>query len=228
VTRFLQTCKAVLMLSATVALLGIGYAGYQAGEAEKSVKADTHTIATDTDDAVKELKKRVVDTSQNLNALLIQLGLASYEAQAASREQRAYWNKIGKESVTLIADLDATVKGLNETQAGIGKDEHEVVAKLELALVELPPLIRNLQTVTQTVNNQAANPDIKRAIAGLADTSEQTAKTMVQVEGTAANVKGMSDDVRKSVSNSLHPSKMHIFIGWLVTGAKIVAARSVP
>lgn len=54
----------------------------------------------------KNLNRRITDTSENLNAILLQAGLAADQLQEASREQKKYFEHIS-------ADTDSTLKALN-------------------------------------------------------------------------------------------------------------------
>lgn len=67
----------------------------------------------------RNLDRRISDTSQNLNAILIQSGLAADQIQQASREQKRYWEKIS-------GDTDDTLKSLNAGAQGLGENMAEL------------------------------------------------------------------------------------------------------
>src|SRR5438552_17777020 len=69
-----------------------------------------------------EARKRLVDTSQNMNAILIQSGLAADEVRRAATEQRQYWNQAGAETVAAIRQIQHTTKSVDETQKYIAQD----------------------------------------------------------------------------------------------------------
>src|SRR6266550_8297298 len=66
-----------------------------------------------------EARKRLIDSSQNLNAILIQSGLAADEVRRAATEQRQYWNQAGAETVIAIRQIQQTTKSIDKSQKQI-------------------------------------------------------------------------------------------------------------
>jgi hypothetical protein len=71
------------------------------GEARQAVTHADALISQETSD--------LHGSAQNLNAVLIQLGLTSDEARRAATEQRAYWNTLGKLSVDFVQRTDHNI-----------------------------------------------------------------------------------------------------------------------
>ncbi len=151
----------------------------------------------DGDAAIKDVQRRLDDTSQNLNAALIQAGLATDEARRASVEQRQYWSRISQETIALIGDADRTVNGLNETQAGVGRDFHGTSQEAEAALKEVAPLLRELQGTAARANSLVGDPNIGRSIQSFASSAENLDRTMVSVAGVAHDVQARVHDLTK-------------------------------
>lgn len=73
------------------------------------LKQDTITAnaaIAQTIDLQKNLNRRITDTSQNLNAILIQSGLVADEVRRASLKQQQYWDNIGR-------DTDGFMRNMN-------------------------------------------------------------------------------------------------------------------
>jgi hypothetical protein len=71
----------------------------------------------------RNLNQRISDTSQNMNALLVQAGLAADQVRIASIQQREYWDRIS-------GDTDKTLQSLNQGADGITKNMEALHALL--------------------------------------------------------------------------------------------------
>lgn len=71
----------------------------------------------------RNINQRITDTSQNLNAILVQGGLAANQVRIASEEQDHYWKRIS-------ADTDMTLKSLNQGARGLDQNMNDLHALL--------------------------------------------------------------------------------------------------
>ena len=186
----------------------------------------------DADAAVQESQKRLADTSQNLNAALLQVGLATDEARRASMEQRQYWNRISRETIGLISDARATVRqtgsdidgvaadvhGFAGDLHGVAGDLHEVAGATLNSLNGLAPLLDQGNRTLVTANTLLADPDITKSLKSLADSSQNVA-------ATTANVEKMSEDVQKRIHQMTQPKSLgKAILGWVLDTAYKVKA----
>jgi len=179
----------------------------------------------DTDAAVREAQKRVADTSQNLNAALLQVGLATDEARRASVEQRQYWNRISRETIGLISDARGTVRQTGSDINGVARDLHDVAGDLHSvagatmsSLNGLGPLMDQGTGALGAAKTLLADPDITKALKNLADSSQSVA-------ATTANVEKMSEDVQKRVHQMTQPKSLgKALLSWLLDTAYKVRA----
>lgn len=65
------------------------------------------------------LNQRITDTSQNLNAILIQTGLAADQVREASIQQKTYWNHISRDTDTLLKSLNSGAHGLDSNMTDL-------------------------------------------------------------------------------------------------------------
>ena len=198
----------------------------------RNAARELQNTARDADAVVKETQRRVEDTSQNLNAALIQVGLATDEARRASVEQRQYWNRISRETIGLISDARTTVRqtgsdidgvaadvhGFAGDLHGTAGDVHEVAGAAVASLKGLAPLLEQGNRALGTANTLLADPDITRSIKGLVDSSQNVA-------ATTANVEKISEDVQKRVHQLTQPKPLaKVILAWVLDTAYKVKA----
>jgi len=191
--RFIYLTQIMLRMAGIFAAVCCGLFFWQLRNTARELQFSVR----DGDAAIRDVQRRLDDTSQNLNAALIQAGLATDEARRASVEQRQYWSRISQETIALIGDADRTINGLNETQAGVGRDLHGTSQAAEAALQEVAPLLRELQKTTARANVLAGDPNIERSIQSFANSAENLDRTMVSVAGVAHDVQTRIHDMTK-------------------------------
>jgi hypothetical protein len=195
-----------------------------AREVQNTVREIQHTVR-DADMAVRDTQKRVADTSQNLNAALLQVGLATDEARRASVEQRQYWNRISRETIGLIADARTTVRQTGNDIDGVARDLHDAAGDLHSvagasvdALNGVGPLMDQGTRTLGAANALLADPEITKSLKNLAESSQSMAATTV-------NVEKMSEDLQKRMHQMTQPKSIgKAVLVWLLDTAYKVKA----
>lgn len=175
----------VVRLAAIFLLVCAGLFFLELRQTTKEVKAETvavQKLTADADAAVLDVQSRLKDISQNVNAALIQVGLATDETRLASIEQREYWGKVSKETILAVKDaralIQASTAGVNQTS----QDLHGVVTTAQLDLVTLDSTLQSLDSAVRDADrNFASNPDAARALKSLADSAEEINRTTADV-----------------------------------------------
>src|SRR3990167_1767749 len=183
---------------------------------------------------LRESRNRVVDTSTNLNAVLLQTGIAadnvrraSEKWEAASDEQQKYWRDISKEKREPVKELRVamkrTDKNLNdwllpELSAAIVKNSGDLsalAATTNIAIQRIEPQVNNLLTTTSDAANAAgklfADPNIPRSLENIEQSTENINKTTAHIE--------------KRVEQMTKPANLAVRVGFFVLdlGAKVGA-----
>lgn len=177
---------------------------------------DLRTLVQHSDAAVVEAQRRVVDTSQNLNGLIIQLGLTSDQIHQAAIEQRKLTaettrktNEALDRANTLIANLDSninekllpeatrTVSKLSGSADGLTK----LAADVSATVKALEPTLENLAVASKGAADRMNDPslqktleNIERGTKGLAESSE--------------NLSAMTADARVALHKALKPANL--------------------
>jgi DNA repair ATPase RecN len=150
--------------------------------------------------AAVNANKRVSDTAQNANALLVQLGLASDEVRRAAIEQRRSLRRTDRQVAGLMAsadqavrDLDGTINGLNQSQAAIAGKTVEALDEIRPALESSERLMDTTTSAVQIVGNRLDDPHVSHLV-GQADeavtnANKSTAIVEAELEKWTAPVK---------------------------------------
>lgn len=194
---------------------------------------ETQVVVRDADAAVKESQRRITDTAQNLNAALIQVGLATDEARRASMEQRQYWNQISKETIGLITDARATMRKTETSIDGVSTEVHSVAGDIHgfasdlhgvagaavTSLESVPPVLEQGSRTLESANALLTGPELTGSVKDLAEASRH-------LDGTVANVEMMSADIQQRLHKTLNQPKSlaRIIFGWLLDTAYKVKA----
>lgn len=87
-----------------------------------AVLDDTHALITESSQtviaaryAVNQARPKILLALEDSHHLLLESGLTAMEVRKAAVEQRAYWNQTGKETVSLLAKVNAIADGLDKT-----------------------------------------------------------------------------------------------------------------
>lgn len=188
--------------------------------------ADVDRTVRDADTVVKQTAKDLHDTSQNANAALIQLGLATYEVQAAAREQRKYWDATARDTQRTILSMqkliDATDANLNDGLLPHAEDVIENAGNLEKTtqsdLIALNETITELTAAVEAGRRRLEDPKIDVAGANLVTASASTA-------AATASLASAAKDIQVKVHQATRPASFAIKVAsaLLSVGAKVGA-----
>src|SRR5438128_11281385 len=119
--NFLATAKIIVLAALAVLLTALAmflvFLALQVKTTGRKVDAAIDEMTQTT----AEARKRLIDTSQNLSAILIQSGLASDEIRRAAIDQRKYWNEAGAHTVAAVAQVQQTTKSVDESQKQVAQ-----------------------------------------------------------------------------------------------------------
>src|SRR5438046_8000832 len=133
------------------------------GKVDAAIDEMTQTTA--------EARKRLVDTSQNMNVILIQSGLAADEARRAAIEQRAYWNQAGAETVTAIRQIQQTTKSVDDSQKQIAQATVMSLQSLQPAAQASTEAMQQAANDLESLNKILADQNIAQLIEHLKQTA---------------------------------------------------------
>ena len=178
-------------------------------------------------------------TIEHVNRDLIVLGgtishveHATREAEAASKEQRAYWATISKQTNTDLLELERVLQSgistmsqlqrtVNHLDAGISLLESQSTATIKQVGDTVAALQPGIQAMTETAQNSAritGSPFITSTLTNLAETSQHTA-------AIAANVEATSADIKEAVHRSTRPASWTVRIGTFLLEKTVQAAQ---
>jgi ABC-type transporter Mla subunit MlaD len=141
------------------------------------VAGDAHRMFTHVDALAVEANTRLVGTSQNVNALLIQLGLTADNLRRASESER----QVSKKTLSI---LDNTNRLLAQTQ----KNSTEITLHTVQTMDDIRPVLDQLTTTTKEVNKLVADDNIPQILQNLNETSKQVVVTSQHLNKTSENV----------------------------------------
>src|SRR3990172_2506660 len=183
---------------------------------------------------LRESRRRLVDTSTNLNAVLLQTGIAadnvrraSEKWEAASDEQQKYWRDISKETREAVKELRASVKrtdtNLNDrllpemTRFLQANDQrlagltNETIVSLQDTTTRLNALLDSTTSAADSAKNLFADPNIPKSLENIEQSTENINKTTAHIE--------------KKVEQMTKPANLAVRVGFFVLdlGAKVGA-----
>jgi ABC-type transporter Mla subunit MlaD len=175
---------------------------------------DLDTLVKTSNGFVVESQTRMVGTSQNLNAILIQVGLATDNVRRASETQ----SQVSKKTLAL---LDNANDLLAHTQA----NTDEITLHTVQTMDAVRPVFESVGATTVAANKLLSDPNIPLILQNLNDTSKETTATMQQVTGTMANVNTTTKHIEGWVDKELKPPTLPQRIYKQVTSWLIIAAH---
>lgn len=146
------------------------------------------------DSLVAESKVRMVGTSQNLNAVLIQVGLVADNVRRASESQ----DKVSKKTLALLDNA-------NELLAHTKANEDQITLHTVQTMDGVKPVLDQLAVTATEVNTLVADQNVPQILTNLNDTSKQVTATMEQATATMENVTKTSAAVQGYVQNAVKP-----------------------
>lgn len=198
----MNALKAGLLLAASFALVCLGIFALQASQAVRSVAGNSSRVSEHADALIASLnatfddpRQGIKPTLQNVNAILLQAGLATGEVQGAAREQRAYWNTIGSNSSNLIADLDKAAKQADRTVDTVNLAVNAITNATVSTLDSVPPTLvranQGLEAATRTLNDTnliLESPTIPATQANIQTISSNAAHTSATIDSFATRI----------------------------------------
>lgn len=153
---------------------------------------------------IAETQKRLVYTDQNVNAMLVQLGLVADNVRRATDAQK---EATAKE----LQILQHTDDLLTQTQANVALLTSHTTATIDSFQV---PLARMDQTL-QDLNKVVADGNITQTLANVQETSKQTAIAAAHIAQTSDDVRKVADHYEATLTHPVSIVK-NIFKGALV------------
>jgi hypothetical protein len=215
----------LLHASATVCLIVLAICAWQITETITKTAASVRELAA-------ESQQRIKDTSQNANALLIQLGLTADNVRRASEKNEQYT----EQAMRILRKTETTVETLNTALVHLDYNVNAMVQKAELSLADSEQVMRAAaQAIDDTNNNlqpvldNAAKDmellgyfiqDANRAIDDVNKTTEAFADVAPRI---AANVEKMSADGTIVTGNIAEVSKPKGFLRRFLPGIAVSA-----
>jgi ABC-type transporter Mla subunit MlaD len=175
---------------------------------------DSSALVKQSTALVTEANTRMVGTSQNLNAVLIQVGLVADNVRRASESQHAV-------STKTLAMLDNVNTLLKRTQDNADTITLHTVQTMD----DFKPVLDQLAITTKEVNALVANDNIPQTLSNLNETSKQAAATMTQATATMGHVDAMTDEAQGWLHQELKPPSLAKRIYNTVVSTLIVAAH---
>ena len=203
--------KALLLISGIICLLSIAGFFVQTIYLEKELR----NAVKDSDALVLEAHTRLVGTSQNLNAILIQVGLASDEARRAAIEQRAYWSKNSQEMTGLLTDARTVLSSVQKTTEDVDLKLDEITQSTTSALDAIPPTLEQSRTTMAAATNS-----LNAATVLISDPNIPS--TLKHIDATAGHIEGASAAIEVRVKQLTKPASLikQIFTFILDAGSK--------
>jgi hypothetical protein len=197
-----------LKLSACFSLIALGLLFLQVRQETKQTGLEARQVLAETHALVVDTRKKVDDTSSNLNAILIQAGLAADQARLASIEQREYLkllntnlDKTFAHANMVLIQAQTTLAQVGDTTQKVGEDVHGTSEATIVALKELVPLLAQARATLESAQKRVDDPAIT-------STLQQVDATMKAVTGTLQNVEKMSVNVEKRVQQLMKPASL--------------------
>jgi ABC-type transporter Mla subunit MlaD len=217
VTQLVTVAKVAMYTAAAFCLFAAGILLLQMQEAARKMDQ----AISQGSQVVGEAQRRLVDTSQNLNALLIQLGLTSDELRRAAVEQRVYWNKAGAETVSALQRTNDVLRQVEETTHSVDESQKSISTATVTALQALPQAAQ-----ASTAAMQQAARDLETLDKILAD--QNIPATLLHVNRTADHLESMSYSLDVAVKRWTKPQsvfKSLIFGGLDATSKVAIIAK---
>jgi hypothetical protein len=203
----MRKLELILLILATVAMLGLIVVIAGAAYYGLPILKHVDRVASETEAVLADAQKRMDGTSQNLNAVLIQWGLASDALRRAAITQTAYGDQIARNTRTLtvsaskvVEDLDVAVRTLNDTigdiksttipalNGAVGGLQHateDFSAGSAPVLTAATGSLQSISAATDALRAIASDPDIETGIHHLSEGSAHLDSTAAALDKTA-------------------------------------------
>ena len=153
-----------------------------------------------------EAQRRLVDTSQNTNALLIQLGLTADELRRAAQTQTRYWDETGKKTAEIATELQGASTQLNKeilprTEVLLADSDAELLgvgSRAQGVLLSSDKAIAELQDFSAQAVAVVSDPSLKQ-------TETEFARAATATADSAENVRKATGDLAQAIHRETRP-----------------------
>jgi ABC-type transporter Mla subunit MlaD len=179
-------------------LIAMGLLFLQVRQEVRQTGIEARAMITETRALVADARSKVDDTSSNLNAILIQAGLAADQARQASVEQRDYLKQLNGNLDRTFSHVNELLAQAQDTTQTVGGDVHQISQATVTALNGLPPVLDQANKTLAASEKVISDPNIPATVA-------EVNKSMVAVTGTMQNVEKTTAHVEKKVDEMTRP-----------------------
>lgn len=199
-------------LSAVFALVCVGLFTLELRQAAKALTASeqaTTVSIQEVHSTVQDVHQRLVEKGGLLDIAkktMLHIDRTSGEIAITSRQQRTYWDTMGKESVSTLGHLNTTIQTLDTAIAQVGTDIHGTTVSVHGVLTET-------QSTVASLNRLVSDPDITRAIREMANSSQNIDKMTASGASIIKTVDG-------KVTELAHPTKAQKAFGYVMNALR--------
>lgn len=218
--RVLTYLKAGLLVTAIGAVGCAGYAAYEASFAirdSRTVMGEAIALTVSANARFESVQGDLHGTSQNVNAILLQAGLAADQARLASRDQREYARRFDAKLSAIADSADVAIRSASADIHQSTLDVHEV-------LKDMPATVTGINDMVTTSNRMLSDPNIGGSFNAIRLTAERSMSAMSHIDAIASNVEKMSDDAQGSFHKTMHPTRWQVARGSMLTGLKLLVS----
>ena len=155
-------------------------------------------------DIARTVQPLIVPTSQNVNAILLQAGIATGEMAQASIEQRKYWQSVSEHTIDAIGDAQDAIKEWGAAGGAARAEIAPTFGQFRFTLSRADDLL-------QTANDQAKtiSPFMRSATSFM--THADALASDPAWHATLINLQGVSGDVGHVTHRFAYPPHQSIF-----------------
>lgn len=165
------------------------YVGLALGNLLVDLRVTSHEMtlaAEETRALVYDTRVRLVHTSANTNAILIQLGLASDEARLAATSQRRYWDENSRQFHATLVQAEATLKQMADSTRHMDEETTVALRELQTSLKHTTATLDHMDALVSDPNNKATIANLEKATQEVAGATENLRVTTEHVEHVTA------------------------------------------
>lgn len=183
--RYLKFFMFFVLVSVAYCVISIGVFFNQATR----TAAQAQELVVSSESLVTETQRRIKDTSQNLNAILLHVDIVAGRIERVSRSQEQASNKY-------IAILNHTDRLITDSQGNMD----QITAHTVQAMDSLQPPMKDLDATVQALNHIVADENIPKTLAAVQASAASVAVTANNVARTTDNVDKIVAHYEKQVT----------------------------
>lgn len=203
----LNYLKAAVLLAACFCLI---FAGLFFREAMSAARGAGLLVA-DTRVFVAETQRRLVDTSQNTNAVLLQVGLAADNVRRASESQK----QVTKKTLAILSSTDALIRQVASNTQDITDHADTTLDAANQVLGHLDETSVALTHTVRSADVLITDPKLTEILGHINDTTAQANIAVANVAATTKKVDVYVERITKPAS-----LLQRVFMGLLDVGYK--------